>query len=128
MTTTVFRHGVSIGMERVNETVFLSIKAIGKLTHDDYEMITPVIESALDGIKDPKVKVFFDATELEGWKLRAAWDDLKLGLKYGNEFDKIAVVGNKKWLEIGTKVAGWFTSGETRFFETSDDALDWLQE
>jgi hypothetical protein len=31
---------------------------VGKLTHEDYNTITPLIDSALDGVKDPKVKVF----------------------------------------------------------------------
>ncbi len=121
------RHGLSIGIERVGSDFFLSMKAVGKLTHADYEKINPMIDSALEGISDPKVKVFIDGSELDGWELRAAWDDLKLGLKHGNEFDKIAILGNKKWQEYGTKVASWFTSGEVKYFEDADDALSWIE-
>jgi len=39
------RHGLSIGIERSGSDVFLSLKAIGKLTHKDYETITPMIDS-----------------------------------------------------------------------------------
>ncbi len=56
-----------------------------------------MIDNALNGVKDAKVKVFIDGTQLEGWELRAAWDDFKLGLKHKNEFEKIAILGNKKW-------------------------------
>jgi hypothetical protein len=42
---------------------------IGKLTHEDYGTITPMIESALEGVKAPKIRVFLDASELEGWKM-----------------------------------------------------------
>ena len=79
----------------MNNEFFLSLKAVGKLTHKDYEIITPMIDSALDSVKDPKVKAFIDGSELEGWEVRAAWDDFKLGLKHGGEFDKIAIFGNK---------------------------------
>jgi len=124
----IIRHGLSIGIERVEDEFFLSLKAIGKLTHEDYEKINPMIDSALDGIKDPKVKVFIDGSELEGWELRAAWDDFKLGLKHGGEFDKIAIFGNKKWQEYGSKVGSWFISGDVKYFEDADEALMWLQD
>lgn len=122
------RHGLSIGIERVNNEFFLSLKATGKLTHEDYEKINPMINSALEGVKDPKVKVYIDGSEFEGWELRAAWDDFKLGLKHGNNFDKIAIFGNKKWQEHTAKVGSWFMSGEVKYFEDADEALTWLQE
>ena len=120
------RHGLSIGIERVGSDFFLSLKAIGKLTHKDYEMITPMIDSALNAVKDPQVKVLIDGTELEGWELRAAWDDFKIGLKHGNEFVKIAIYGNKHWQQIAAKVGAWFVSGEVKYFDNQEDALAWL--
>ncbi len=122
------RHGLSIGIERVNNEFFLSLKATGKLTHEDYEKINPMIDSALEGVKDPNIKVFIDGSELEGWELRAAWDDFKLGLKHGNNFDKIAIFGNKKWQEYTAKIGSWFVSGEVKYFEDADEALTGLQE
>lgn len=120
------RHGLSIGIERINDEFFLTFKAIGKLTHEDYQKINPLIDSALKGVKHPDVKVLFDATELEGWELRAAWDDLKLGLKHGNEFTKVALYGNKKWEEFAMKIGSWFFSGEYKYFEDFDAAYNWL--
>ena len=121
------RHGLSIGIERVGSKFFLSLKAVGKLTHEDYNIISPLIDSALEGVKDPKVTVFIDGSELEGWELRAAWDDFRLGLKHGNEFDKVAIFGNKKWQEYTSKIASWFVSGEVKYFDDSRKALGWLQ-
>jgi hypothetical protein len=125
MSTT--RHGLSIGIERVNDNFFLSFKAIGKLTHDDYQTITPMIESALLGVKQPNIKAIFDASQLDGWELRAAWDDFKLGLKHGSEFEKIAIYGNKRWQEMSAKIGSWFISGEVKYFEDYDEALAWLR-
>ncbi len=122
----VIEHGLSISIERFNDEFFLSFKAVGKLTHEDYEKINPMIDSALEGVEDPKVKIYIDASEFEGWELRALWDDFKLDLKHGNEFDKVAVFGNKKWQKYSTKVGSWFISGEMKFFEDSQKALDWL--
>ena len=120
------RHGLSIGIERSGSVFFLSLKAIGKLTHEDYETITPMIDSALNAVKEPQVKALIDGTELEGWELRAAWDDFRIGLKHGNEFVKIAIYGNKHWQEIAAKVGAWFISGEVKYFENEEEALAWL--
>jgi len=122
------RHGLSIGIERSGSNFFLSLKAVGKLTHKDYETITPMIDSALSAVKEAQVKVLIDGTEMEGWELRAAWDDFKLGLKHGNEFVKIAIYGNKNWQEITAKVGSWFISGEVKYFENREGALAWLSE
>ena len=125
---TIKKHGLSIGIERVDEHFFLSMKAIGTLTHEDYQTIVPMIDAALEGVTDPKLNVLIDGTELQGWELRAAWDDFKMGLKHGGEFKKIAIVGNKKWQQNVAKMGGWFISGEVKYYESEDAALVWLQE
>ena len=124
----LYRHGISIGIERVSNRFYLSLKAIGKLEHEDYEMITPLIDSALEGVSDPVVDVFIDASDFEGWELRAAWDDLRLGLKHGKDFRKVAIYGHSKWQEIATRIGSWFIGGEARFFEEIEPALEWLEQ
>lgn len=120
------RHGLSIGIERTGDSIFLFLKAQGKLTHQDYEVISPMIDSALQEVREPRVKVLVDGTELEGWEARALWDDLKLGLKHGNEFERIAIYGNKNWQEMAAKIGSWFISGELEYFEDESKALAWL--
>jgi len=119
-------HGMSIGIESVGDEVFLAITAVGKLTHADYQIITPLIDGALGAVKEPKVKMLMDASELDGWELRAAWDDLKLGLKHGSDFQKIAIFGNQRWQDLAAKLGSWFLSGEVRSFDDRDTALAWL--
>ncbi|SDK63345.1 STAS/SEC14 domain-containing protein [Microbulbifer yueqingensis] len=123
---TIQRHGLSVGLERTDDELFLSLHVRGKLTHKDYETMVPILESALAGIRNPKINVFFDARELEGWEARAAWDDLKLGLKHGRQFNRIAMVGHERWQELATRVGGWFIGGEARFFEDEHAAMAWL--
>jgi hypothetical protein len=122
------RHGFTIGIERTDDQFFLSLKAAGKLTHADYEMITPLIDEALGTVKHPHVRAFFDGTDLDGWEPRAAWDDFKLGLRHGNEFDKIAIFGNTGWQQTAARIGTWFVGGEVKYFEDAETALAWLGE
>lgn len=124
----ITRHGLSIGIERIDGHIFLSLKAIGKLTHQDYETITPMVDSALQGVREPVVRMLFDASELRGWELRAAWDDFKLGLKHGGQFERVAIFGAGHCLENLSKICGWFISGEVQTFETMPEAVAWLQQ
>ena len=120
------RHGLSIGLERTGDRFFLTLKAVGKLTHDDYQTITPMIDAALEGVPSPAIHCLIDGTEMEGWEPRAAWDDFRLGLKHGRAFERVAIYGNKHWQEIAAKVGAWLVSGEVRYFENCEEALDWL--
>ena len=122
------RHGLSVGIERTGDNFYLTLKAQGKLTHKDYEVISPMIDSAVAEVKEAKIKALIDGSELEGWEARAAWDDFRLGLKHGNEFEKIAIYGNKAWQDILARVSNWFISGEIRYFEDEQDAIAWLNE
>jgi hypothetical protein len=125
---TISRHGLSIGLERSGAEFYLTLTAIGTLTHADYEVITPLIDSALEGVKDPKIRAVIDARELEGWEARAAWDDFKLGLKHGNQFARAALVGNQRWQEMAAKLGSWFMSGDVQYFEDIDAAVAWVNE
>jgi hypothetical protein len=122
------KHGLSIGLKRIDTEFFLSIRAMGTLTHADYEVITPLIDAALAEVKQPRVNVLIDATEFDGWELRAAWDDFKIGVKHNNDFHKIAIYGNKRWQDVWVKIASWFISGEIEFFEQFEDAVKWIKE
>ncbi len=123
----ILRHGLSIGIQRVDSDFFLIFTAVGKLTHEDYLTITPLIDSALEGVKEPHIKAMVDISELTGWELRAAWDDFKIALKHGSEFKKIAIYGNQNWLEYSVKVSSWFMQGEIKQFDSYDEGLEWLR-
>ncbi len=119
-------HGLSIGIERSGQTIMLVLKVVGKLTHEDYQLITPMLEGALQGIEQPKINALVDVSQMEGWELQAAWDDFKLGIKHGSEFERIALIGNKQWQQRMAAVANWFISGRVEFFEEKSNALEWL--
>lgn len=122
------RHGLSVGIDRIDDQFFITFRIVGKLTHEDYAAITPLIDAALTSVDDPKANVLIDATEFEGWALRAAWDDFKLGLKHGSDFYKIAIVGDKRWQQWAAKIGNWFISGEAKHFDNFPDALSWLND
>ena len=120
------KHDMTIGIEQLGEDSYVAIKAIGKLTHEDYQRIVPLLDAALAEMDEPQLKVLFDASEFQGWELRAAWDDFKLGISHRTHFQRVALYGSHNWQEWAAKVASWFISGDVQSFDNVDEALAWL--
>jgi len=119
-------HGISVAIKRCDDSLFIEIKMIGKLTHQDYQTFLPILEKSLKEAKGLKIDLLADMTDFKGWKLRAAWDDMVFGLKYRNFFSKMAIVGNKKWEEISVNMFKPFAKGKVSFFKDRSKALKWL--
>ena len=108
----------------------ITLKATGTLTHQDYEVMVPMLEQAIQAIKvipNTKVNMLLDATEFTGWQVQAAWDDFKFGMTYKDIFLKIAIVGTKEWQEYLAKMGNWFMDGEVKFFYDLDEATTWIK-
>jgi len=119
-------HQLDLELLQRGETVILFVKIQGELQHDDYAIIEPQLEQALEGLPHPQLQALFDVTELQGWTWHAAWDDLRLGLKHSRQFNRIALVGNKSWEAWIARLGQWFINGEVRYFEDGNLAQDWL--
>lgn len=102
-------------------------KVSGHLSHEDYLVIVPFMQTALKGIKKLRINALVDLSCFEGWDMEARWSNLSLGLKYGSAFEKIAVFGAKHlWMTYGTVFSSWFVEGDMRTFETKREALEWM--
>ncbi|MEJ6472971.1 STAS/SEC14 domain-containing protein [Pseudoalteromonas piscicida] len=119
-------HGISIGTERHGDDIYLTLKPTGKLTHEDYVVITPIIEGALKAVNTPKIYAFVDATEFDGWEPRAMWDDFKLAFEHSRAFVKVAIYGGQNWHRLAATVGNWFVTGEVKYFEDKQSAIQWL--
>lgn len=121
-------HGISVGLFRTEQDVFVRLKVRGKLSHADYQLMVPMLEQALAGIDQPQIKMLVICDQFQGWEARAAWDDFKFGLRHGREFSKIAIVGDKPWEKAAARIGSWFMEGDMQFFEDRGQAMRWLEQ
>ena len=126
MATTIKEHGISLAIKRNKKRVFIEITMLGKLTHEDYKIFVPMIDKALKKAKSLEADLLVDMREFKGWEFLAAWDDFKFGVKHRNAFDKMAIVGNKKWEEQSTAMMSHLMKGKAKFFKSREKALAWL--
>lgn len=62
--------------------------------------------------------------------MKAFWEDAKFDIKHASDLEKIAMVGEKKWLVWMTDLMKPFTSAEIKSFELDekDGAKKWSVE
>ena len=127
MAKLVKEHGIGIAIKRANKRLFIEVTMLGKLTHEDYKIFVPMIDRALKEAKGiEEVDLLVDMRAFKGWELLAGWDDMKFGIKHRNAFDKMAIVGNKKWEEISVNMMSHLMKGKSKFFKEREKALSWL--
>lgn len=110
-----------------SEGRIIAAKAIKKLTKTDYDKLLPLLISKLKQF--PKIRMYFEMDNFEGWELKALWEDVDLDLRHANVFEKVAMVGEKKWEDWMKDFIKPFTSAEIKYFEPihKEEAIIWIK-
>ena len=106
----------------------VGIACEGKLTEDDLKRMRALLHERLQAEAEPGLVV--DLTGFEGYEgLAALREDMKMDTTHRNDFRRIAVVGDSKWMEWGTSLAGLLTRSEMRWFGPGEKeaAAEWAR-
>lgn len=97
-----------------------------KIEGEDYDQILPEVEKKIE--ENDQINMMVDVENPEGVTASAVWKDLKFDARHFNNFKKVAVVGDEKWLEWMSNIAEPFTSAEVKNFKGDQKAtaLRWL--
>lgn len=99
----------------------------GKLTEEDLNILHYKLHETL--ADNNKARWYFEMQDFAGWTLKGGWEDLKMDIKHANDYDKIAMVGDKEWQDLMTTLMKPFTSAELKYFKLADkeQAKQWIQ-
>ena len=107
---------------------YIGIKIQSKLTQNDFELLI----SFIDRLKQEAgtIRLLWDMTECEGLNSQELWEDLTRQLHHFHEIPRVAVVGERHWMECGTKVFHPLLETTVNFFgpDQLDLAWKWLKE
>jgi len=104
---------------------YVELDVSGKLTRRDYDALLPRIEQAIDE-HDGKLRMLIELHDFHGWTPTAFVDDLRFDVRHHDDFDRIAIVGEKTVEKVGTKLSAPFFDGDVRFFDDPTEARSWL--
>lgn len=97
----------------------VGIACEGKLAKEELKDMHSLVHERLDELGEPGLVI--DLTRFEGYEgLGALGEDLKLDAAHGDDFKRIAVVGERRWLEWGTRLADLITGTDLRWFEPAE--------
>ncbi len=99
----------------------------GWIDTEDIERITKLIEPRLK--QGEKLRIYAEVNSWSGMSLGAFVKDLRFSLQHLKDFDKEAIVSDRKWLESLAAVTNTlFSSIEVKHFlpDEKDKALEWL--
>ncbi len=106
----------------------LTIRATGKLVTEDYSHFLPEIERLI--VQHGRIRILFEMHDFHGWKLGAAWEDLKFDIKHFGDIERLAVVGESNWEKWMTAFCRPFTAAKIKYFDRTamEEAHDWIDE
>ncbi len=104
------------------------VKVSGRLTDDDYKELTPRLDRAI--AEHGRLRMFIDMEEFRGIDLQAVWDDFAFGIKHWNDFERVAIIGDKRWQELLVKTFDPIIKGDFRYFDVVDRgrARAWIED
>ena len=101
----------------------VGFKLSGTLHDEDYQQFVPTMETILTAAGT--VRLFIELEDFHGWDWRAAWDDFKFGLKHYSDFERIAMVGDRKWEKWMATFCKPFTRAKVRYFDVTECEAAW---
>jgi hypothetical protein len=117
---------MSVEVQKGADVRVVTCRISGKLTRDDYQELTPKIESVIR--KHGKARLLVEMQDFHGLDAGAFWEDVKFDARHYNDIERCAFIGEKKWQEWMVQLCRPFTSAKIRYFEPkqSAEAVDWL--
>ncbi|WP_413164047.1 STAS/SEC14 domain-containing protein [Capilliphycus salinus ALCB114379] len=100
----------------------------GKIETADFDKVIQKIENQLKF--HPKLRIYAEIESLEGMSPQAVWKDLKFTFQHFHDFEREAVVSDKRWLEKwGNFSNKLFSSIEVKHFhfDQKQQALEWVK-
>ncbi|HEY9553766.1 STAS/SEC14 domain-containing protein [Allosphingosinicella sp.] len=91
-------------VEMAESDELIHIVAGKTLKSSDFDYFVPRFENV--AAREPgRVPMVIElAPDFSGWDLDGIWRDLKFDVKHKDSFGRIAIVGDSKWEEWGTKI------------------------
>mgnify|MGYP000218061403 CR=1 FL=1 len=101
----------------------LKVHVMGEFTVSDFKELEDAVTGELK--LTPKIKLLFDLTQMSGFTIDMAWEDIKFTRAHAHDFQRIAIVSGDQW----TTWMGWlnsaFTDAQLQIFSDIDEANDW---
>jgi hypothetical protein len=103
----------------------LGFAVTGDVARDDYDVLTPAVEQAVD--RFGSAKLLLDLTGFHWEKVDAWGTDLAFGEHLHGHIDKLAIVGTHTWERYLARLSTPFYAKQAQYFKRREDAWEWIR-
>lgn len=104
---------------RVNVTVF------GEFSLADYKEFEEIVNYKVK-FEGP-VDLFFDFSQMAGFTVDVAWEEIKFSRQHANDFNRIAIVTDSQWVTWSAWLSQAFVNADVEVFTDAGEAKHWLE-
>jgi hypothetical protein len=117
-------------MEERSTPTCVVVRCGGKVSGEDYERFLPVIDDAIERGAGHASGVFVIESSPSYGDSRAFDDDVSFVIHRYAKLDRVAFVGDVKWVDSMVRAFAWLTRAEERVFPSDqlDEAIQWATE
>jgi hypothetical protein len=103
----------------------VTVAILGEFTLDDFREFEEYVleEGRFDG---GQLDLLFDLTEMAGFTVDMAWEEIKFSRTHGGDFRRLAVVSDSQWVAWSAWLEQLFVSADLRVFANAGEAHAWL--
>ena len=102
----------------------VSATVLGEFTLDDFSEFEEFLIAQDLFEKHPAL--LFDLTEMAGFTVDMALEEIKFSRIHGGDFTRIAVVTDSQWVAWSAWLEQLFVSADVRVFDNAAEANTWL--
>lgn len=105
----------------------VGIRVEGKLSAEEYDLLNAYLEHLMQEVGP--INFLCDMATVEGENGKTLWEEMTDNLQNAQDYQRIAVVGNRQWLEDGQKVSVPWPSTQFKYFtpDKTDEAWRWVK-
>jgi len=104
----------------------LRVSVFGEFTLADYQEFEEQVDYKLKF--EGQTNLLFDLSQMAGFTLDVAWEDIKFTREHSQDFNKIAVVTDSQWITWSAWLSQVFVSADISVFEDAEEASAWVSQ
>jgi len=100
----------------------------GEITKKDFNKICSALKSRLK--EHDKINIYLENNNIDHYTIPAVFKEIAFKLKYGEHFDKVAIVTNRKWIKALAVLENVISAAHIKNFSIEDrlEAMNWVTE
>lgn len=109
------------------DTNIVGFQLSDTLTEEDHDLFVSELRNELE--THTTTRLFLEIDGVDDWDPEEQWEELALDIRYVQDLDKVAVVGNDIWEPLMDKIELLFPMSQIQVYDDEDreEALDWIR-